>query len=164
NNSTWYVLRYAEDFLAPAAAAGDPTAPFGVPSAPFLESTLQFDERRGVFELHAEPSAEAADPPRGIAVDVDGEVYCVDEHGVLVVVHCDGTRAPLPCEPNIVAQPAGLALDRRGFLYVADPAAHRVVVLDPRGGAVQAIIGGGGPIAPLDEPIDVAVAPSGFVY
>src|SRR4051812_33510402 len=138
NDSTWYVLRYVEDFRAAADAADDPTAPFGDPSAPYLEPTLQFDERRGVLELQIEPSLDPADPPPGVAADVDGEVYCVDESGTLAVVHCDGTRAVMPCHPGILAQPAGLAVDRRGYLYIADPAAHRVVVLEPRTGSVQA--------------------------
>src|SRR5262249_37020847 len=67
-------------------------------------------------------------------------------------------------EPGILAQPAGLALDRRGYLYIADRAACRVVVLDLRAGAVVAILGGGGPVGLLVEPIDVAVAPSGLVF
>jgi phage tail-like protein len=164
NNATWYVLRYAEDFTSLPGAALDASAPFGLPSSPFLQSTLLFDRLRGVLELQPEASAVAADPPRGIALDVDGEIYRIDETGTLVVVRCDGTSVPIPCEPNVLARPAGLALDRRGFLYVADPAARRVVVLSPDEGNVVAILGGGGPIGTLVEPIDVAVSASGFVY
>src|SRR5262249_54346898 len=101
-------------------------APFGVPTLPYLEPALLFDERRGVLELQPEPSPVAAEPPPGIAVDVDGDVYRVDDNGVLLAVRCDGSAGPLLCEPGILAQPAGLALDRRGFLYVADPPAGRV--------------------------------------
>src|SRR5262249_38042439 len=125
NNATWYVLRYAEDF----PAGTDPTAPFADPSHPYLEPSLLYDERRGFLGWQPEASDFAADPPAGIAVDVDGDIYLVDDCGRLVVVRCDGSRAPLPCETAVLAQPAGLALDRRGYLYVADPAAHRVVVL-----------------------------------
>jgi phage tail-like protein len=164
NNATWYVLRYAEDFAALAGAANSPSDPFGQPSSPYLEPTLMFDERRGVLELQAEASPQAADPPPGIAVDLDGEIYCVDETGTLVVIRCDGSRVPMVCEPGVLAQPAGLALDRRGFLYVADPAARRVVVLDPEDATVRAILVGGGPVGLLVEPIDVAIAPRGFVY
>jgi phage tail-like protein len=164
NDATWYVLRYVEDFIAPTGVPVDPTAPFGVPSAPYLQPTLLFDERRGVLELQPEASPVAADPPPGIALDVDGEIYRVDDSGTLVVIRCDGTCVPLLCEPNVLAQPAGLALDRRGFLYIADPAARRVVVLLPDAGTVQAILGGGGPVGALVEPIDVATSPSGCVY
>jgi len=164
NNATWYVLRYAEDFAVPAGVEPDPLAPFQQPSVPYLQPQLLFDERRGVLELQIEAPPVPADPPRGIALDIDGNIYRVDDSGVLVVVRCDGTSAPLPCEPNVLAQPAGLALDRRGYLYIADPPAHRVVVLDPRDGAVRAILGGGGPVGALLDPIDVAVAASGLVY
>jgi phage tail-like protein len=164
NNATWYVLRYAEDFTALPGLDQDPSAPFRLPSSPFLQSTLLFDERRGVLELQPEAATVAAVPPPGIAIDVDGDIYRVDDNGTLLVVHCDGTAAPLPCEPGVLAQPAGLALDRRGYLYVADPAACRVVVFDPDDASVRAILGGGGPVGPLQEPIDVATSPSGLVY
>ncbi|HEX3864899.1 MAG TPA: phage tail protein [Stellaceae bacterium] len=165
NDATWYVIRYPEDFATLAGAPADATAPFQVPSSPFLEPALLYDERRGVLELQPEASPVAADPPAGIAVDVEGDIYCVDDNGILLVVRCDGTSTPLICEPNVFAQPAGLALDRRGFLYVADPAAGRVLVLSPDDGKVEAVLGGGGPVGALVEPIDVAVAPaSGFIY
>jgi phage tail-like protein len=164
NNATWYVLRYAEDFTPLPGAAGDPTAPFRQPTSPYLEATLLFDARRGVLELQPEPAAAPTPPPPGIALDVDGDVYRVDETGRLVIVRCDGTRVPLPCEPGVLAQPAGLALDRRGYLYVADPAARRVVVLNPDDATVRAVLGGGGPVGALADPVDVATAPSGRVY
>lgn len=164
NDATWYVIRYAEDFAARADAPHDSMAPFGVPSSPYLQPTLFFDEPRGVLELQPEASAVAAQPPDGIAVDVDGEVYRVDDDGRLLVLRCDGSCAPLLCEPGVFAQPRGLALDRRGFLYVADPAAARVVVVLPDDGTVQAILIGGGPVGALIEPVDVAVAPAGFTY
>jgi phage tail-like protein len=164
NNATWYVVRYPEDFIAAPGAPHDATAPFGVPTAPYLEPTLLYDAQRGVLELQPEASQFAADPPPGLAVDVDGEIYRVDDQRRMFVVRCDGSTAPLVCEPGILAQPAGLALDRRGFLYVADPPAHRVVVLLPDDGTVQAILVGGGPVGVLAEPVDVAVAPSGLVY
>jgi phage tail-like protein len=164
NNATWYVLRYAEDFTALPGLEQDPSGPFRVPSSPYLQSTLLFDEARGVLELQPEASTVAAVPPAGIAIDVDGDIYRVDDNGTLVVVRCDGTAMPLPCEPGVFAQPAGLALDRRGYLYVADSAACRVVVFDPDDSSVRAILGGGGPVGPLEEPIDVATSPSGLVY
>lgn len=163
NDATWYVLRYAEDFT-PRTEPPDPLAPFAQPSSPYLEPSLLFDERRGVLELRPEAPPTAAEPPAGLAVDIGGEVYRVDDTGTLVVLRCDGSRLPLPCEPGILARPAGLALDRRGFLYVADPAARWVVVLSPDDGSVLAILTGGGPVGALQEPVDVAISPSGFIY
>jgi phage tail-like protein len=164
NDATWYVLRYAEDFATLTGSPHTPAAPFTVPSSPYLESTLLFDAQRGVLELQPEASPFAADPPQPICLDIDGEIYLVDDTGTLVVIRCDGSSVPLPCESKILAQPAGLALDRRGYLYVADPAAARVVVLNPDHANVVAILGGGGPIGPLIEPIDVAISPAGLIY
>ena len=164
NDATWYVLRYAEDFVARAGVFRDPSVPFDDPTAPYLEPTLLFDERRSVLELQVEAPLDAVDPPPGIAVGPDGTIWCVAGDGGLVTVACDGTRAPFVCEPGILAQPAGLALDRRGFLYVADPGAHRVVVFDTTDGTVRDVLGGGGSTGTLAAPIDVAVASSGLVF
>ncbi len=54
-------------------------------------------------------------------------------------------------------RPMGLGGDRQGRVYVADPAARRVVVLDTAGAYERAI---GGESVFLN-PVDVAVAPSG---
>jgi phage tail-like protein len=164
NDATFYVLRYAEDFTPVSGAANDSSAPFGSPSSPYLDPALLFDWRRGVLELQPEASPFAADPPRGIAIDPNGDVYRVDDDGVLMLVRCDGSSSPLICEPNVLAQPAGLALDRRGYLYIADPAAARVVVYDPGSRAVVAILWGGGPVGLLSRPVDVAIAPSGLIF
>jgi phage tail-like protein len=164
NNATWYVLRYAEDFNPRPGTVPYPESPFEAPSVPYLQQSLLFDERRGVLELCPEPPPFAAAPPPGLAVDIGGDIYRVDERGVLIVVRCDGSAAIVPCAPGILAQPAGLAIDRRGYLYVADPAARRVVVIDPEDGTVRAILGGGGPIGCLVEPIDVAISPGGLVF
>ena len=164
NDATWYVLRYEEDFHARAGEPAGQSAPFGLPSAPWLEPALLYDGARQVLELQPRAPTLPTEPVPGVAVDVDGTVYRVDEQGTLVVVRCDGSRAPLVCERGILAQPGGLALDRRGFLYVADPAARRVVVLLPGDGSVQAVLVGGDPVGVLEEPVDVAVAPSGRIF
>jgi phage tail-like protein len=153
NGATWYLLRYAYDYAPRTPDSHDP-------SPPRLDSTLYYDELRGVLELAPAPPATESEPLQGIAVDVDGSVYEIDPHGRLVIRRCDGTSRLVVCEPGVFARPAGLALDRRGLLYVADPTAHRVVVVDPRDGSVRAILNGGH----LVDPVDVAVAPSGRVY
>ncbi|MEB3260937.1 MAG: phage tail protein [Cyanobacteriota bacterium] len=163
NDATWYVLRYPEDFLAPSGQR-DPEAPFRQPSLPYLADTLLFDDHRGVLELRPEAARVEADPPTGMAIDVSGVIYHVDNGGSLLVTACDGRSRPLFREPGILAQPAGLALDCRGFLFVADPAARRVVVALPEEGGVRAILAGGGPVGVLEEPVDVAVAPGGRIY
>ncbi len=165
NDATWYAIRYAEDFATLAGAPADSSAPFAQPSSPVPRSDVAV---RSAARRAGAPArgvqVVASDPPPGVAVDVDGEIYCVDGHGRLVVIRCDGSRAPVICEPGVLAEPCGLALDRRGFLYVADRAAARVVVLSPDDGGARAILAGGGPIDLLVEPVDVAVAPSGLIY
>ena len=155
NNTTWYVLRYATDF-APRDA--DPVPPrLGPDTSP----SLFYDDTRHVLELLPAPPPHEVPPPAGIAVEVDGDVYRVcSATGRLLVRRCDGSEVPLPTgDPCLLRQPAGLALDRRGFLYVADPPAGRVVVLLPEDGSVQAVLASG-----LQEPVDVAVSPTGWIY
>jgi phage tail-like protein len=163
NDATWYVLRHAEHFAPRPGSPPDPESPFSDPSSPFLEPSLLYDEARGVLELQPEASPFAADPPPGLAVEPGGDLYRVDEDGRLVVVRCDGSERLLFCEAGILARPAGLALDRRGYLYVADPAARRVVVVDPEASSVRAVLVGGGPIDLLEAPVDVVVSASGLV-
>ena len=157
NNATWYILRYGVDFAPRPASASDPAPPaFVPPDAP----ALVYDDSRHVLELAPAPPPREAAPPPGLVVGLEGEVYRVDDSGREVLWRgCDGSERPLLCEPGIVIAPAGLALDRRGFLYIADPAARRVVVLRPEDASTVAILSEG-----LTEPVDVAVSPSGRIF
>ena len=154
NGAGWFALRYHTDFEGWGPAPGVP--PWQLP---VLGPELFYDDGRHVVELRPVPPAVGVEPPSGLAVDLTGEVYLVSAEGVLLRRHCDGCEAPLLCEPGVLMAPAGLALDRRGFLYVADPFAGRVVVLSPDDGAVIAVL-----VDRLQEPVDVAVAPSGRIY
>ena len=157
NKATWYILRYAGDFAPRPPSATDPAPPaFVPPDTP----ALIYDDTRHVLELRPAPPAQEAAPPRGLVVGLEGEIYRVDDCGRdLVWRRCDGRDARLLCEPGIVIAPAGLALDRRGFLYVPDPGAGRVVVLRPEDASSVAILNEG-----LIEPVDVAVSPSGQIF
>ena len=135
NGAGWYVLRYARDFDGPGAVPGLPLW-----QQPTLGPELFYDDVRHVLELLPVPGTSPIAPLPGLAVDVTGEIYRVNERGELVRRHCDGCEAPLLCEPGVLVSPAGLALDRRGFLYVADPGAHRVVVMDPDDGSVVEVL------------------------
>ena len=157
NNATWYMLRYAVDF------ASQPAPPPYDPTQPLLDSTLFYDDGRGVLELLPATPDQEAKAPAAPAVDVNGEIYLA---GVakgrtqVLVRRCDGTREPIVCDPFVFAGPRGMALDRRGYLYVADARARRVVVLLPDDGSVQAIL----THPEMREPVDVAVSPAGCVY
>ena len=155
NNATWFMLRYPEQFTPPESAM-EPH-----PSHPQrLDGTLFYDDARHVLELLPEPLKEEARLLPGLAVDADGEIYRVDRAAGEILVGCGAEEQPLVCEPQVFAGPRGLALDRRGYLYVADARARRVVVLLPEDGSVHDVLNGG----QLTEPVDVAVAPTGRIY
>jgi phage tail-like protein len=153
NDATFYILRYATDFTPRVASASDPAPPqFVPPDAP----TLVYDGSRNVLELIPVPPPVELVPPPGFVVGLNAEVYRVEPaSGRLEARYCDGARAPVRCG---AAAAAGLALDRRGFLYVADPTAGRVVVLRPEDCSLVMILRD-----ELTEPVDVAVAPGGTI-
>src|SRR5581483_5571144 len=151
NGSTWFHLGTETDFLP----AGGADAAFG----PAFGPGVSYDPDRHVLELTSELPRRRRRSPPGLAVDPGGDLYLV-AGGTLLVERCDGSRAPLPCEPGILRDPHGLALDRRGLLYVADRGARSVVVLQPDDGRVEARLEAPG----LHEPVDVAIAPSGDVF
>lgn len=128
----------------------------------------------------------------GIAVDLRGAIYVSDRGGAFHCIHklmvgapviCIGSRPPAmtgpyrdgPANEAVFDQPAGLACDRQGRLYVADAGNHciRLVDLD---GSVTTVAGsmnwrgaGGFADGPPDKalfnrPAAVAVDHEGIVY
>lgn len=155
NNATWFMLRYPEQFTPPASEV-EPH-----PSHPRqLDETLFYDDARHVLELLPEPLDREVKLLPGLAVDADGEIYRVDRATGELLAGCGLQERPLVCEPQVFAGPRGLALDRRGHLYVADARARRVMVLLPDDGSVCDVLDGGH----LTEPVDVAAAPTGRIY
>lgn len=64
-----------------------------------------------------------------------------------------------------LVRPCGLAVDaRRGRIYVADAAAHQVIVLDRSGGLVRRLGTRGSAIGEFNFPTDVAVDSTGRLY
>jgi phage tail-like protein len=153
NDATWYVLRYPSDFRPRTDPSLKPW------ESPVLDPALFYDADRHVLELLPVKPAAEAEPPPGLAVDVDGQVYRVDPVTGRVLVLCGEAERELLCERGALASAAGLALDRRGLLYVADPPAHRVLVVLPDDGSLAGILAGG-----LEEPVDVAPAPDGRIW
>jgi len=154
NNSTWYDLRYAEDFNPRTDALNDA-------SSPSLDASLHFDNMRHVLELRPEPLSVETEPLPGRAVDVDGNIYFVDAKTCTIRVRrCDGSEVPLLCDRDVFASPAGMAIDRRGLLYVSDRVARRVVVIEPDSGSVQDIFG----IGELSEPVDIAITANAQIH
>jgi phage tail-like protein len=156
NNAKWFMLREPADF-EPRTTNGAPD-----PSGPAFEGDgLFFDDARHVLELA--PTTPPIDqlPLPGWASMGAGEDYLVDPRDMrLLVRRCDGREEPLLCDPNLVRCPAGLALDRRGFLYIADPSQRSVLVIEPSTGHIEARL----TASHLLEPVDIAVNASGHVF
>lgn len=100
----------------------------------------------------------------------DGTVYQVDPERHLLLQRgvCEPAFTPVPgfggCghATGRLCAPHGLAVNAKGWVWVADTGNARVQVIDttPRSGAVVLAVLGGG----LREPVHVAVGPCGSVY
>ncbi len=66
--------------------------------------------------------------------------------------------------PGLFQEPTGLAVDRRGYVYVADRGASEVQVFDAEGSHVRTISGPGNDAGSLLQPTDVAVGPDGRIW
>ncbi len=151
NGSFWAMLRYPQDW---AAAQGHGAA---------------WDPSRGGLALAplARPELAADWLPLAPVEGPDGAFYRADpETGrVLRKGPCDDDFRPLPGlggEGTASGQfraPAGVSFDARGRLYVADAGNARVQVIDPKSGAVIAILDEG-----LKLPTLAAIAADGAVY
>ena len=124
--------------------------------------------------------------PAGIAVDSTGAVYFSDDsidnrirkvaNGVITTVAGIGSAGFSgdngPAASAEVNQPAGIAVDSAGNLYIADVSNQRIrkvsngVITTIAGNGTQGFSGDGGPAyqAELNEPLAVAVDSSGNVY
>lgn len=157
NNAMWFMLRYGRDFTPWVT---DPTQPPD-PNGPDLDKTLLFDAERRILELRPRPRTHERTPQALPAGDLTGEVYTASTAtGHILVTRCDGSVDSLVCEPHVLADPLGIAVDIRGLVYVADPRARRVVVLRPEDGSVCAILAS----VALREPVDVAIGLDGCAY
>jgi len=137
------------------------------------------EERDGALQLHRLPGAARplvdADGsfggltlPRSIAVDAHDVVYVLDAGAALVKRFdaCEQRFETIPCvggegeEPRQLRDAHGMAISRRGDLYVADTGNARVQVFSLKGLALRQIIS-------VDEawrPWDVAIGPDERVY
>lgn len=132
-----------------------------------------FDGSRNTVELAPRPLA--AGDVLGSVTDSDGTVYRSDPATDTVTRQrtCDATPIALPFlgatgwATGKLRSPAGLALDDRGQLYVADRGNHRVQVIDLATSRVVYVIGAadewGRPVqgtqpGQLSEPVAVAVS------
>lgn len=128
----------------------------------------------------------ALNQPRGLAVDSNGRLYIADTYNNVIRLYdpangsiktvagtgAAGNRDGVPATTGMLSQPAGLALDRQGNLYIADTGNSlvREVTAD---GVIHTVAGNGTPgyngdnkpatQAQLQAPFAVAVRPDGDV-
>src|SRR5690606_24737992 len=118
-----------------------------------------FDDGRRVLELLPLPARFEQQPPPGWAGTGLGEQYAIDPGTLrLTIKRCDGSIEPFPRDPCVVRCAAGLAIDRRGYLYAADPGQPAVIVIDPGAEHVEARLTG------AVEPVDVAIDHQGRIF
>jgi sugar lactone lactonase YvrE len=124
--------------------------------------------------------------PRGLAVRADGSVYVADyTNNTIRLVSREGTvttfagtqgRTGPPYDGAGAAarfrQPSGVAVDKAGYVYVADTYAYTIRVIGPTG-EVSTLAGyagslgsadGPGPDARFDAPMSIAVDATGTLY
>ena len=154
NGSGAIVLGTELDFLPRLTLDKQPD-----PSGPAVGAGAAYSPDRGVLDLLQASTGRRQRRLTGHVVDADGASYLVAE-GRLVVEDCAGGRRPFPCEPGVLVEPAGMALDRRGFLLVADRRARVVVVFSTHDGRVEARLTD----SEMREPVDVALAPDGTIF
>ena len=130
------------------------------------------------------PAASAQlDGPWGVAVDASGNLYIADTGnnrirkvagGVISTVAGDAGFAyggdNVPATSTSLYAPFGVALDASGNLYIADTDNYRLRKVS--GGIITTLAGGGTPVgqngpatsAQLQDPMGIAVDPSGNLY
>jgi hypothetical protein len=128
--------------------------------------------------------------PSGIALDAAGDVFIADTNHcrVVLVPSQSGTLyghrvaagraasvAGGSCEgKDGLGYPSGVAVDRRGDVFIAEATAQRVQMIRPGGGAPVTVVGTGtagyngegqmGPASELNQPSGIAVDGAGNLY
>jgi len=99
--------------------------------------------------------------PQALALDAHGLLYVADGQGRVTCVMADGQRVWLDAAPGaapgLLATVSAVAVDGRGRVAVADPAAGQVLRLEP-GGARRVLASG------LAEPVALACDRDGGLY
>jgi len=173
------VAAVAGGYVWYAAQPGGP-APVGVPKV--FKPTVTATERFWAAHVRTLSDGGLADP-YGVAVDAKGNIYVADggDNNRIVVIAPDGTRRVLAggaegFRDGAGAQasfhtPSGLALDRKGNLYVADTGNHAIrkiaadgTVTTLAGNGIAGNADGKGAQAQFNGPVGVAVDAEGVVY
>jgi streptogramin lyase len=121
------------------------------------------------------PATSSAITPNGVAVDFAGNLYISDQYSGVCRIAPNGAPTIIYNHNNLLFDPMGLATDAAGDVYIADWGNSVVRINGPQVNEIGQIIAGSGAFgfsgdggmatsAALNEPVSVAVDPSGDVY
>jgi TolA-binding protein/streptogramin lyase len=113
--------------------------------------------------IHRSAGGKVADLKAGI----DNQIYILDSKDKNVTVLSEGKAAVqirLAEPPASIADPAALAVDELGDLYISDAGTGRVVVLDPSGKRVLALLGADRVRGGVSAPDRIEVDRQGRIY
>lgn len=124
----------------------------------------RFDPERGRYAFFTARGRPALRSPIGVAVDERGDLYIADsELGVVVVLRPDGAERRRISDG--LRRPTGLAWDSaRGWLWVVDTEANRVVAFDRDGRKQRSFGVRGTGDGEFNYPTNIAVARDGTLY
>lgn len=169
--TTWWkkALRFVAGVGSEDAAADALVRPFDVAVRADGSFVLADPDRPGVLD-YARDGTFAAElscashpwsSPMSVALSDDGAVWVADAaEGAVVRWTPQGCRV---LRPEGLERPTGVAV-AGGRISVADPPAHRVVVLSPEGEILARLGARGGGDSEFNFPSDVAAAPDGSLY
>ena len=140
--------------LALAGEWGSPASAQPVAKASFLAD--------GSFTL-PEAGEGALERPWVLAWAPSGEIHVADERAGVGVFDASGAFVR-SYGAGQFRRAQALDMDARGAAYLLDSDQKTVLVFDAAGELVHRLGRQGGRVGQLDDPVDVAVGPTGFVY
>jgi len=97
-----------------------------------------------------------------LACDQEGTLFLSDaEHKCILRQANRNCPRPFELKPHRYLRPYGLTIDHEGWLYIANPDLHEVLVLS-LDGQLKKEIGGFG--SEIEHPIDLAITTAGLIY
>jgi basic membrane lipoprotein Med (substrate-binding protein (PBP1-ABC) superfamily)/DNA-binding beta-propeller fold protein YncE len=111
--------------------------------------------------------------PHGVSVDPRGSVYVADTGNSRIQKFTPAGKllwvrplleSPTRSQAFLAAQPYGITIDARGYLYVTDTWNDVIVKLSPAGSTVKQWGGTGSGPGQLLAPEGIAIGPSGTIY